>query len=71
MGKSAGVRQLPRRRICFYVWVNGEFVGYSEDSFTPAEFDITSYLQDGENTIAVEVYRWSDASWLEDQDFGE
>jgi len=53
----------------FYVWVNGEFVGYSEDSFTPAEFDITSYLQDGENTIAVEVYRWSDASWLEDQDF--
>ncbi|MEH7206777.1 glycoside hydrolase family 2 TIM barrel-domain containing protein [Priestia megaterium] len=53
----------------FYVWINGEFVGYSEDSFTPAEFDITSYLQEDENTIAVEVYRWSDASWLEDQDF--
>ncbi len=53
----------------FYVWVNGDFVGYSEDTFTPAEFDITSYLVDGENTLAVEVYRWSDASWLEDQDF--
>lgn len=53
----------------FYVWVNGELVGYSEDSFTPAEFDLTPYLQDGENKLAVEVYRWCDASWLEDQDF--
>ncbi|MFS0881451.1 glycoside hydrolase family 2 TIM barrel-domain containing protein [Metabacillus niabensis] len=53
----------------FYVWVNGEFVGYSEDTFTPAEFDITPYLIDGENKLAVEVYRWCDASWLEDQDF--
>ncbi|MBP1916413.1 glycoside hydrolase family 2 TIM barrel-domain containing protein [Lederbergia galactosidilytica] len=53
----------------FYIWVNGEFVGYSEDTFTPAEFDLTPYLQDGENKVAVEVYRWSDASWLEDQDF--
>lgn len=53
----------------FYVWVNGDFVGYSEDSFTAAEFDVTPYLQAGENTIAVEVYRWCDASWLEDQDF--
>jgi len=53
----------------FYVWVNGDLVGYSEDSFTPAEFDITPYLQEGENKLAVEVYRWSDASWLEDQDF--
>jgi beta-galactosidase len=53
----------------FYVWVNGDFVGYSEDSFTPAEFDLTPYLIEGENKIAVEVYRWSDASWLEDQDF--
>ncbi|MDD9269225.1 glycoside hydrolase family 2 TIM barrel-domain containing protein [Paenibacillus sp. GCM10023248] len=53
----------------FYVWVNGEMVGYSEDSFTPAEFDLTPYLLDGENKLAVEVYRWSDASWLEDQDF--
>ncbi|UNL86915.1 glycoside hydrolase family 2 TIM barrel-domain containing protein [Priestia koreensis] len=53
----------------FYVWVNGELVGYSEDSFTPAEFDLTPYVKEGENTLAVEVYRWSDASWLEDQDF--
>ncbi|AOZ94056.1 glycoside hydrolase family 2 TIM barrel-domain containing protein [Paenibacillus crassostreae] len=53
----------------FYVWVNGELVGYSEDSFTPAEFDLTPYLVSGENKLAVEVYRWSDASWLEDQDF--
>lgn len=53
----------------FYVWLNGEFVGYSEDTFTPAEFDLTPYLRPGENRIAVEVYRWCDASWLEDQDF--
>lgn len=53
----------------FYLWVNGEKVGYSEDSFTPAEFDITEYVQEGDNTLAVEVYRWSDGSWLEDQDF--
>jgi len=52
----------------FYVWVNGKKVGYSEDSFTPAEFDITKYLKKGKNTVAVEVYRWSDASWMEDQD---
>ncbi|NGO67755.1 glycoside hydrolase family 2 TIM barrel-domain containing protein [Streptomyces boncukensis] len=52
----------------FFVWVNGEQVGYSEDSYTPAEFDITSRLRAGENTLAVEVYRWSDGSWLEDQD---
>jgi len=53
----------------FYVWVNGDFVGYSEDTFTPAEFDITPYLIEGENKLAVEVYRWCDGSWLEDQDF--
>jgi beta-galactosidase len=52
----------------FYLWVNGEKVGYSEDSFSPKDFDISKYLNKGENTIAVEVYRWSDASWLEDQD---
>ena len=49
--------------------MNGELVGYSEDTFTPAEFDITPYLTEGENKLAVEVYRWCDASWLEDQDF--
>ncbi|MDQ0090160.1 beta-galactosidase [Paenibacillus anaericanus] len=53
----------------FYVWVNGDLVGYSEDTFTPAEFDITPYLTPGENKLAVEVYKWCDASWLEDQDF--
>ncbi|URZ17900.1 glycoside hydrolase family 2 TIM barrel-domain containing protein [Clostridium felsineum] len=53
----------------FYVWVNGEFVGYSEDTFTPSEFDITDYLKDGQNKLAVEVYKRSSASWIEDQDF--
>jgi beta-galactosidase len=53
----------------FYLWVNGERVGYSEDSRTPAEFDITPYVHDGENLLAVEVYRWCDGSYLEDQDF--
>lgn len=52
----------------FFVWVNGEQVGYSEDSFTPAEFDVTDQLQTGRNVLAVEVIRWSDGSWLEDQD---
>jgi len=53
----------------FYVWLNGELVGYSEDTFTPAEFDLTPYLVEGENKLAVEVYRWCSGSWLEDQDF--
>lgn len=53
----------------FYVWLNGEFVGYSEDSFTPAEFELTPYLVVGENKLAVEVYQRSTGSWLEDQDF--
>jgi beta-galactosidase len=52
----------------FYIWVNGQKVGYSQNSMMPHEFDITKYLQDGENTLAVEVYRWSDGSYLEDQD---
>ncbi|MBT3386000.1 MAG: DUF4981 domain-containing protein [Prolixibacteraceae bacterium] len=51
------------------VWVNEQFVGYSEDSKTPAEFNITEYLNGGENSLAVEIFRWSDASYLEDQDF--
>ncbi len=53
----------------FYVWLNGHFVGYGEDSFTPSEFDITPYLKEKNNRLAVEVYRFSTASWLEDQDF--
>ncbi len=52
-----------------YVWLNGQFVGYAEDSFTPSEFDLTPYLQSGENLLAVAVYRHSTASFLEDQDF--
>lgn len=53
----------------FYVWLNGTFIGYSEDSFTPAEFELTETLREGENKLAVEVYKRSSASWLEDQDF--
>ncbi len=53
----------------FYVWVNGQKVGYSENSRLPAEFNITQYLKPGENMVAVEVYRWSDGSYMEDQDF--
>lgn len=52
----------------FYLWVNGRRVGYSQDSRTPAEFDITSYVTPGENLLAVEVYQYSDGSYLEDQD---
>ena len=52
----------------FYVWINGRMVGYSEDSMTPGEFNITPCLKPGENTIAVQVYRWCDGSYLEDQD---
>ncbi len=52
----------------FYVWVNGEPAGYSQDSMTPAEFEISKYIEPGNNTLAVEVYRWSDGSYLEDQD---
>ncbi|MCG9972553.1 glycoside hydrolase family 2 TIM barrel-domain containing protein [Christiangramia crocea] len=53
----------------FYIWINGKDVGYSQGSKLPAEFDITEYLQAGENTVSLEVYRWSDGSYLEDQDF--
>ncbi|GAA0084811.1 hypothetical protein UT300007_12500 [Clostridium sp. CTA-7] len=53
----------------FYLYVNGERVGYAEDSYTADEFNITKYLKPGENTIAVEVYRWSTGSYLENQDF--
>ncbi|MGH8078975.1 MAG: glycoside hydrolase family 2 TIM barrel-domain containing protein [Lysobacter sp.] len=53
----------------YYVWVNGQKVGYSEDSKLPAEFDITRHLRAGENNVSIEVYRWSDGSYLEDQDF--
>ncbi len=51
------------------LWINGAFVGYSEDTFTPSEFDITEYVKDGENKMAVQVYKWTAGSWCEDQDF--
>jgi beta-galactosidase len=53
----------------FYLWINGQKVGLSKDSRTPAEFNITKYLKPGENLLAAEVYRWNDGSYLEDQDF--
>lgn len=52
-----------------YIWVNGQKVGYTENTKSPAEFDITKYTKSGKNLLAVEVYRWSDGSYLEDQDF--
>lgn len=55
--------------VAFYVWLNGHFVGYSEDTFTPSEFRLDEYLVEGENKLAVEVYKRSSASWIEDQDF--
>ena len=53
----------------YFVWVNGKKVGYSQGSMTPAEFNITEYLQKDENVLAVQVFRWSDAAYIEDQDF--
>ncbi len=51
------------------LWLNGSFVGYSEDSFTPADFELTPYLTEGENKLAVSVFKWTSGSWCEDQDF--
>ena len=51
-----------------YVWINGQRVGYSQNSMSPAEFDVTPYMRAGRNKLAVEVYRWCDGSYLEDQD---
>jgi beta-galactosidase len=73
---AAGLRGYPVS-ICFegveeamFVWLNGQFVGYAEDSFTPSEFDLTPYLHEtGENVLAVEVHKRSTAAYLEDQDF--
>ena len=53
----------------FYVWINGQRVGYSQGSMEPSEFNVTTYLKPGQNTIAIEVYKYSDGSYLEDQDF--
>ena len=51
------------------VWLNGNFVGYSEDTFTPSEFELTPYLKEGENKLAAQVFKWTSSSWCEDQDF--
>lgn len=53
----------------FAVWLNGHYVGYSENSFYPAEFELTPYLQEGENKLAVRVWKWTSSSWCENQDF--
>lgn len=53
----------------FALWLNGHYVGYAEDSFDPSEFDLTPYLTNGENKLAVQVYKWCAGSWCEDQDF--
>ena len=65
-----------RISICFegveqamYIWLNGEFIGYAEDSFTPSEFDLTPYIKEKGNVLAVEVHKMSSAAFLEDQDF--
>ena len=51
------------------VWLNGAFIGYSEDTFTPSEFELTPYLKEGENKLAAQVFKWTSGSWCEDQDF--
>ena len=51
------------------VWLNGSYVGYSEDTFTPSEFELTPYLQEGENKLAAQVFKFTSSSWCEDQDF--
>ena len=51
------------------LWLNGQFVGYSEDSFTPSEFELTEYVKEGENKLAAQVFKWTASSWCEDQDF--
>ena len=53
----------------FALWLNGKYVGYSEDSFTPSEFDLTPFIKKGENKLAVQVFKWTSGSWCEDQDF--
>ena len=65
-----------RIHICFegveeamYLWLNGQFIGYAEDSFTPSEFDLTPYIREKGNVLAVQVHKMSTAAFLEDQDF--
>ena len=51
------------------LWLNGTFIGYSEDSFTPSEFELTDYVKEGQNKLAAQVFKWTSSSWCEDQDF--
>lgn len=51
------------------LWLNGEFIGYSEDTFTPSEFELTDHVKDGVNKLSVQVFKWTSSSWCEDQDF--
>ncbi|ETP73241.1 beta-galactosidase/beta-glucuronidase [Lachnospiraceae bacterium JC7] len=53
----------------YALWLNGKFVGYSEDTFTPSDFELTPYVKSGENKLSVQVFKWTSSSWLEDQDF--
>lgn len=71
MDSTDGVHIIEFEGVCsaFYVWVNGQKVGYSQNSMSPAEFDITPYIREGSNRLAVEVYQYSDGSYLENQDF--
>lgn len=54
---------------CFALWLNGHYVGYSEDTFDPSDFELTDYIIEGENKLAVRVWKWTSSSWCEDQDF--
>ena len=74
--ESSILKENTKTRIVFHgaesgmaLWINGTFVGYSEDSFTPSAFDISEYIHEGRNKVAVNVYRFTSGSWLEDQDF--
>ncbi len=53
----------------YALWLNGKYVGYSEDTFTPSEFNLTPFLKNGTNKMAVQVFKWTSSSWMEDQDF--
>ena len=68
-GRAACLSSFQGVETAFYVWCNGVFVGYNEDSFTPAEFELTELVKDRGNRLAVQVYKRSSASWIQDQDF--
>ncbi|MBR8699465.1 hypothetical protein I8F96_05955 [Enterococcus casseliflavus] len=53
---------------CFALYLNGKYIGFSKGSRNPAEFDVTAYIQKGENQLVIEVFQWSDSSYIEDQD---